>query len=184
MFFIHVKIMIRSCPCSCREAKKDFGTIDLQKTHDVNVITTVRKANVRLVHNTCKTEVRCLQASHVASANSSLNFVRDTYDPHVKRPIVLRCTLNHFNTIFFRYDQPQKHRLTKRVAHAQSPNTYGELWQNSPRWKYFYKNRYISLEANFTFTTAKDAFICFINYLYYSFDFKKNAGTFLIQLYM
>lgn len=68
-------------PCSCRGAQKDGGTIDLQVTYDVNVITAVRKGNVRLVHDNLKTEVRFLQASHVASGNPILKkIVRDTYD--------------------------------------------------------------------------------------------------------
>lgn len=67
-------------PCSCRGAQKDVGTIDLQVTYDANVITAVRKASVRLVHNNRKTEVRFLRASHVASGNSCLKkIVRDTY---------------------------------------------------------------------------------------------------------
>lgn len=76
-------------------------SVDLQVTHGASVITPIRKANVRLVHNNCKIEVRCLQVSYVASVNSSLNkFVRGTYDPHVKCPLVLHFTLNHVNTIF------------------------------------------------------------------------------------
>lgn len=70
-----------NCPNSCRGARKDVGTIDLQVTYDANVITAVRKANVRLVHDNRKTEGRFLRASHVASGSPSLNkIVRDTYD--------------------------------------------------------------------------------------------------------
>lgn len=42
-----------------------------------------------------------LRASHAASGSPpSYKFVRDTLDLHVKRPFVLRWTLNHFNAIF------------------------------------------------------------------------------------
>lgn len=54
--FINVKI--NNCPCSCRRAQKDFGTIDLQMTYDADVITAIRKADVRLVQENRKTEVR------------------------------------------------------------------------------------------------------------------------------
>lgn len=33
-----------------RQKKKDVGMIDLQVTHDADVNTTIRKANVRLLH--------------------------------------------------------------------------------------------------------------------------------------
>lgn len=79
MFFIYVKTMIHvTVRAAVLRQKKNVGTIDLQVTHDANVITPVRKVNVRLVHNNCKTEVRCLWASHVASANSSLNLTPTT----------------------------------------------------------------------------------------------------------
>lgn len=86
--------------CSCRGAHKKVGTIDLQVIHDANVITAFLKANVCLVQGNRKTEVRFQRASHVASGNPSPNkIVGDTYDWHIKRSFVLRCTLNHFNTI-------------------------------------------------------------------------------------
>lgn len=47
-----------NCLCSCRGAHEDVGSIDLQVTHDVNIITAVRKENVRLVHDNRKLEVR------------------------------------------------------------------------------------------------------------------------------
>lgn len=62
-----------NCTCSCRESKKDIGSIDLQMTYDAYVISAVCKTNTCLAHNYCKTEVRCLRASHVANDNSSLN---------------------------------------------------------------------------------------------------------------
>lgn len=90
-----------NCPCSYRGAQKKFGTIDLQLTYDGDVIAAVCKASVRLVRDNHKMEARLLQASHFASVNPSFNnSVHNTYDWHVKRPLVLRCTLNHFNTIF------------------------------------------------------------------------------------
>lgn len=76
-------------------------TTDLQLIYDTNVITAVRKANLRLVHDNRTMEVRFLRASHVASViPSKIKIVRDTYDWHAKRPIVLCCNLNHFNAIF------------------------------------------------------------------------------------
>lgn len=40
-----------NCPWNRRETKKkDVGMIDLQVTHDADVNTTIRKANVRLLH--------------------------------------------------------------------------------------------------------------------------------------
>lgn len=38
-----------------------------------NVFTAVCKASVRLVHAYCNTRVQCIRASHVASANTTLN---------------------------------------------------------------------------------------------------------------
>lgn len=69
---------------NCRRAQKGVGTIDLQVTYMyvakvITVCTAVCKTNVRLFHANCKTEVRYVRESQVASANSSLNkFVRDT----------------------------------------------------------------------------------------------------------
>lgn len=62
----------------------------------------VRKPNVRFEHNKCKTEVRFLRASHIANSNPSLlnRIVHDSYDLHVKRLFVLRCTLSNFNGNF------------------------------------------------------------------------------------
>lgn len=80
--------------------KKDVDAIDLQLPFDADVVTAVRKANVRLLHDNRMTQVRFLMASHVMSGNPSPNkIVRDTYDWHVKFSLILRCTLNHFNTI-------------------------------------------------------------------------------------
>lgn len=96
---LHVKT--NNCPCSCREARREVGTIDLQVTYDTDHITTLRKANVLLFHDNRNTQVRSLRASHVASGNPSpYKIVGDTYDWHANRSFVLRCTLNHFNTIF------------------------------------------------------------------------------------
>lgn len=72
-------------------------TIDLLLTYDADIIAAIRKANVRPLHDNCKT--RFLRASHVTNGNPSPNkTVRDIYDWYVKRPFVSRCTLNHFNT--------------------------------------------------------------------------------------
>lgn len=63
---------------NCRRAQKGVGTIDLQVTY-MYVAKVICKTNVRLFHANCKTEVRYVRESQVASANSSLNkFVRDT----------------------------------------------------------------------------------------------------------
>lgn len=53
---IYVKNIGYCLWCSSLEAKKE---VSMQVTcmYDVNVITPVRKANVRLVHNYCKTDV-------------------------------------------------------------------------------------------------------------------------------
>lgn len=42
-------------PCSCREAKEDVYTVGLQVTYDADVITSVRKAHLRLLHGNHKT---------------------------------------------------------------------------------------------------------------------------------
>lgn len=60
---------VDNCPCSCRRAHKDVATIELQVTYDTSVITAVRKANARLVHDNRKTEARFLRILHVASGN-------------------------------------------------------------------------------------------------------------------
>lgn len=92
---------VDNCPCSCCGAQKDVVTIELQGTYDVSVITAVRKANARQVHDNRKTQARFLRISHVASGNPFLKkIVRDSYDWHVKRPFVLRCTYNQFNIFF------------------------------------------------------------------------------------
>lgn len=78
-FLFNVKT--KNCPISCREAQKDVGMIDLRVTYNANVITVVRMANVRLLHDHRKTQVRFLWASHVAIGNPSPNkIVYDTYD--------------------------------------------------------------------------------------------------------
>lgn len=84
------------CPCICRRTQKDVitSTIDLHVTYDANVITAVSKNNLRLVHDKRKTKVRFLQG--IPSPNK---IVRDTYEWHLKRQSVLRCTLSHLNTI-------------------------------------------------------------------------------------
>lgn len=60
---------VDNCPCSCRRAQKYVATIELQVTYDTSVITAVRKANARLVHDNRKTEARFLRILHVASGN-------------------------------------------------------------------------------------------------------------------
>lgn len=40
------------------QAQKDVGTIALLVTYDVNFITAVRKADIRLLHDNWKTQVR------------------------------------------------------------------------------------------------------------------------------
>lgn len=78
-FLFNVKT--KNCPISCREAQKDVGMSDLRVTYNANVITVVRMANVRLLHDHRKTQVRFLWASHVAIGNPSPNkIVYDTYD--------------------------------------------------------------------------------------------------------
>lgn len=47
--------------------QRDVRTIDLQVTQDANVFTAVRKANVHMGHDKCKTKVRCLITQHVAN---------------------------------------------------------------------------------------------------------------------
>lgn len=88
-----------------RQRKTYVGTIDLRVIYDANNINDfypVRKPNVRFEHNKCKTEVRFLRASHIANSNPSLlnRIVHDSYDLHVKRLFVLRCTLSNFNGNF------------------------------------------------------------------------------------
>lgn len=51
--------------------------------------------------------------------------VRDTYDWQVKRPFVVRCSLNQYD--FKRYDQPREPRLAKPVAQVRPPNTYSQF---------------------------------------------------------
>lgn len=48
------------------EKRKGVGSIDLQMTYNTNVITDVRKANIRLLHNNSKTKVWFLRASHLS----------------------------------------------------------------------------------------------------------------------
>lgn len=70
---------------------------DIRRAH---VITAVRKANVRLVHDNRKTEVQFFRALQVASGNPSIQkIVRDNNDWHDKRPFALRCNRIYFNTI-------------------------------------------------------------------------------------
>lgn len=57
-------------------------------------------STVCLLHDIRNTKVWFLRTSHVTSGNpSSYKVVRDTLDLHVKRPFVLRWTLNNFNAI-------------------------------------------------------------------------------------
>lgn len=82
IFYINVK-KTNQWPCIFRGTRKDVvtSTIDLHVTYDANVITAVRKKNLRLVHDKRKTEVRFLRASHAASGIPSSNkIVSDTYD--------------------------------------------------------------------------------------------------------
>lgn len=63
-----------------------------------------------------------LWVSRVAIGTPSpKKIVRDTYDWHVKRSFVLRCTCIHIGTcIFLSYDPPPQPGLAKPTAHARS----------------------------------------------------------------
>lgn len=63
--------------------------IALQVIYDANVIITVPKANVRLVHDSRKMEVWFLRASHLASSNPSL---KKMYATHTTRTSKVRLS--------------------------------------------------------------------------------------------
>lgn len=89
-------------PCSCREAKEDVYTVGLQVTYDADVITSVRKANLRLLHDNHKTG----STVTMGIARCGCFLIKLYMTPTTRTSIVrlsnvaLSITLNHFNTIF------------------------------------------------------------------------------------
>lgn len=101
------------CQYIFRGSQKDVvtSTIDLHVTYmyDANVITAVRKKNLRLVHDKRKTEVRFLRASHVASGIPL--YVTPTTD--TSSSILLTFHSQSLQYDFYRYDRPRELRQVK-----------------------------------------------------------------------
>lgn len=104
---INVKIK-QKCSCSCWKAQKVVFTIYLQVIYNTNVISTVRKTNVRVLHDFYKSYRPCTLGE--------ATFLRNIYDWQVKRPVVCCLAPQYFNTFLKSYDQPWGPRLANLVA--------------------------------------------------------------------